>query len=229
MNVSPASAPIAHSHAQYAHAVEKQSASAATKPETSAKPEEQQDKRSVTVDKRYSDEETKKINELAARDREVRAHEQAHAAVGGVHAGAPTYTFERGPNGRNYAVGGEVSISTSPVAGDAQATIRKADQVKRAALAPAQPSAQDRAVAAQATQMKIEAQIELREQKAAELAEQLEQTDSEPDADEISQANRPTDNSYKEAAVRNANAEQLIRSEFVAQQRVENGSFQAVA
>ena len=130
------------------------------------------DKAAAAAEQRQREEDSRRIAELAARDREVRAHEQAHAAVGGVHAGPPTYTFEQGPNGRNYAVGGEVSISTSPVAGDPEATIRKADQVKRAALAPAQPSAQDRAVAAQATQLKIEAQLELREAKARERDEQ---------------------------------------------------------
>ena len=55
------------------------------------------------------------IRELAARDREVRAHEQAHAAVGGQYAGSPSFTFERGPDGVNYAVGGEVPISLPSV------------------------------------------------------------------------------------------------------------------
>lgn len=108
----------------------------------------------------------KVVSELAARDREVRAHEQAHAAVGGVYAGAPQYTFERGPNGKKYAVAGEVSISVSPIEGDPEATILKAEQVRRAALAPAQPSAQDRSVAAQATKMKLEAQAELQQAKS---------------------------------------------------------------
>lgn len=224
MNVSPASTPIAHSHAQYAQATEKPSAPGSAKRDSADTKEVQHDKRSA--EKRYSDEETKKINELAAREREVRAHEQAHAAVGGIHAGAPTYTFEQGPNGKKYAVGGEVSISTSPVAGDAEATIRKADQVKRAALAPAQPSAQDRAVAAQATQMKIEAQVELREQKAAELAEQLEQSESDPDTDTTSEPSRSAENNSR---AKQSIAEQLITSEIVAQEHGEEPSFQAVA
>ena len=45
---------------------------------------------------------------------------------------------------------GEVSIDKSPVRGDPQATIEKMQQVRRAALAPAQPSGQDRQVAAEA-------------------------------------------------------------------------------
>ncbi len=101
------------------------------------------------------------IQELSARDREVRNHERAHAAAGGQYAGAPRYDFQRGPDGVNYAVGGEVSISTSPIDGDPLATIQKAQVVRRAALAPAEPSAQDRSVAAQASQMEAQARVEL--------------------------------------------------------------------
>lgn len=101
------------------------------------------------------------IAELAKRDREVRAHEQAHAAVGGVHAGAPSLTYERGPNGRLYATGGEVPIDSSPVPGDPQATLEKAIVVQRAALAPAQPSAADRRIAAQAAAIALQARVEL--------------------------------------------------------------------
>lgn len=125
---------------------------------------EQQHAKHDSADKQQQEQELKIVAELAARDREVRAHEQAHASVGGAFAGAPTYTFEKGPDGVHYAVGGEVSISTGAIAGDPEATIRKADVVRRAALAPAQPSSQDQAVAAQATQMKIQAQIELAQQ-----------------------------------------------------------------
>lgn len=108
------------------------------------------------------------VRELAARDREVRAHEQAHANVGGQYAGAPSYTYQRGPDGRQYAVGGEVSIDVSPVPGDPQATIDKARIVRRAALAPAEPSPQDRSVAAEATALEQQARAELLAQAADE-------------------------------------------------------------
>lgn len=110
------------------------------------------------------------IAELASRDREVRAHEQAHAAVGGAYAGAPTYTFARGPDGKRYAVGGEVSIDTSPVPNDPEATLRKMELVQRAALAPAEPSAQDRRVAAQAAAQAAQARTELAQQRREEAA-----------------------------------------------------------
>ncbi|WP_370979850.1 putative metalloprotease CJM1_0395 family protein [Agaribacterium sp. ZY112] len=114
------------------------------------------------------------IKELAARDREVRAHEQAHAAVGGQYAGAPQYEFQRGPDGVSYAVGGEVSIDVSKAA-TPEETIRKMQVVRRAALAPAEPSPQDRSVAAQAQATELEAKQDL----AAENREQSRESSAE--------------------------------------------------
>ncbi|WP_278801836.1 putative metalloprotease CJM1_0395 family protein [Marinobacter nauticus] len=108
-----------------------------------------------------TDEELKQLTDLKARDREVRAHEAAHQAAGGQYAGAMSFTYQRGPDGAQYAVGGEVPIDVSPVAGDPQATIEKMRVVRAAAMAPAQPSGQDRAVAAQAMQTMLQAQSEL--------------------------------------------------------------------
>ena len=77
------------------------------------------------------------------------ANTQAHmAAAGGNARGGPSYEYQTGPDGKRYAVGGEVSIDASAVSGDPKATIRKAQQVCRAALEPGDPSGQDRSVAA---------------------------------------------------------------------------------
>ena len=127
-----------------------------------------------------TEEERAKVKELQARDREVRAHEQAHARVGGQYAGSPRYTFETGPDGKRYAVAGQVSIDTSPIRGNPEATIRKLDQVKKAALAPAEPSAQDRKVAAQAEAGKAEARAELARERAAEQREARESDENDP-------------------------------------------------
>lgn len=97
------------------------------------------------------------LNSLQARDRDVRQHEAAHQAVGGRFAGAASFSFKRGSDGTLYAVGGEVPISVSAIPGEPLATIRKMRTVRAAALAPANPSAQDRSVAAQATQIMIQA------------------------------------------------------------------------
>ncbi|XQF92715.1 putative metalloprotease CJM1_0395 family protein [Pseudoalteromonas espejiana] len=105
--------------------------------------------------------EQQQIKELKARDTEVRVHEQAHASVGGQYAGSPSYEYQRGPDGTNYAVGGEVQIDVSEIPGDPQATIDKMQTVRAAALAPAEPSSADRAIAADATQKMAAAQAEL--------------------------------------------------------------------
>lgn len=97
-----------------------------------------------------SEEAKREVDRLKARDAEVKRHEQAHASVGGAHAGSPQYEWERGPDGRLYAVGGEVQIDVAPVQGDPEKTIEKMRQVRAAALAPAEPSSQDRQVAARA-------------------------------------------------------------------------------
>jgi len=103
-----------------------------------------------------------RLAELRARDREVRAHEQAHlAAAGGLATSGPNYSLTIGPDGRLYAVGGSVDVDTSPVAGDPEATIDKARQLIAAALAPAQPSAADLKVAAQAAAMELRARLEI--------------------------------------------------------------------
>ncbi|MBT0587874.1 putative metalloprotease CJM1_0395 family protein [Alteromonas oceanisediminis] len=114
--------------------------------------------------------EQREIQELKQRDQEVRAHEQAHAAVGGQYAGAPSYEFETGPDGRRYAVGGEVSIDIGEERSPEQ-TLRKMQQVKAAALAPADPSPQDLRVASEATQKAFDAQSEINQERSEALAE----------------------------------------------------------
>ncbi|WP_299589682.1 putative metalloprotease CJM1_0395 family protein [uncultured Tateyamaria sp.] len=120
-----------------------------------ARPDEETDASGLTAPEQAV------VKELRARDAEVRRHEQAHAAVGGQYAGAPTYSYQTGPDGRQYAVGGAVSIDVSPVDGDPGATISKMEVVKSAALAPAEPSAADRQVAALADALRAQAVADL--------------------------------------------------------------------
>ncbi|MEC9260081.1 MAG: putative metalloprotease CJM1_0395 family protein, partial [Pseudomonadota bacterium] len=86
--------------------------------------------------------EQRQIESMKERDQEVRTHEQAHATIGGQYAGSPQYDFQRGPDGQRYAIDGEVSIDVS-TENTPQQTIRKMQQVRAAALAPAEPSPQD--------------------------------------------------------------------------------------
>ena len=137
-----------------------------------------------------NDAEQKQLEKLKRRDREVKQHEQAHLSAGGaVINGGPHYTYQRGPDGRNYAVGGSVSIDTSE-GKTPEETIRKMQSVKRAALAPGDPSAQDRAVAADAAQKEAKARVELmnKEKKPDELLQ------SEFNVNEPVQKNEPETN-----------------------------------
>lgn len=143
-------------------------------------------KQSTTTGTELTEQEREQIKELQARDREVRAHEQAHATAGGQYAGAPEYEMEKGPDGRSYAVGGHVSISTSPVAGDPEATIAKMDVVKRAALAPVEPSGADRSVAADAESKRADARSELNSIRAEERKVALEESRDKPESGDTS-------------------------------------------
>ncbi len=114
-----------------------------------------------------SPEDKEEVRRLEARDREVRTHEEAHkAAAGGLASSGPTYEYETGPDGKRYAVGGEVGIRMAE-GRTPEETLANAQRIQAAALAPASPSAQDRSVAAQAKLMEAEARQEI----AAERAE----------------------------------------------------------
>lgn len=128
-----------------------------------------------------SEDQQRTVEKLKARDREVRAHEQAHLSAAGPHArGGPTFQYQKGPDNARYAVGGEVSIDVSPVSGDPEVTIRKAQVVRAAALAPSNPSPQDRQVAAAATKMESQAQQELRQLQQAEQTGQTHSKSADP-------------------------------------------------
>ena len=105
-------------------------------------------------------EEIQLLDQLKQTDREVRQHEMAHQTVGGAYTGGASYEYEVGPDGKRYAVAGEVPIDSGPVPNDPQATIEKMQTVIAAAMAPADPSPKDHQVAAQARQYLLEAKLE---------------------------------------------------------------------
>ncbi|QPK64982.1 hypothetical protein IVG45_08600 [Methylomonas sp. LL1] len=114
------------------------------------------------TDKTDAQQQQREIQALKDRDREVRSHEQAHlSAAGGIAVSGANFQFVTGPDGQRYATGGEVGIDISAVPGDPEATMRKAETIRRAAMAPAQPSAQDFSVASKAAAMANKAGIEL--------------------------------------------------------------------
>lgn len=101
-----------------------------------------------------------RIARLQQRDREVRAHEAAHQSAAGGLAGAARYDTAVGPDGRTYAVGGEVPINISS-GSSPEETIERMNRVQRAAMAPANPSGQDVSVASRAARMISQARMEL--------------------------------------------------------------------
>ncbi len=144
-----------------------------------------------------TEEEQREVEELKERDREVRRHEQAHKAAAGRYAGgAPSFEYEVGPDGRRYAVGGEVSIDVSPVEDDPQATIDKMQQVRSAATAPAEPSNQDRQVAVEAAQLEQQARADL----AAQKSEEADAADGTNDTGSQAASGTPASATASEAA-----------------------------
>jgi len=132
------------------------------------------------MEREIRQEEQRILQQLKTRDREVRAHEAAHMAAGRPYIrSGPSYTYQRGPDGRSYAIGGQVQLDTSEEPDDPEATLNKAEQVRRAALAPAQPSPQDLSVAADASQLAARARVELAAQRRDELESQIQDLSSE--------------------------------------------------
>ena len=129
-------------------------------------------------DAELSEGEKEQVQDLKKRDQEVRAHEAAHMAAGaGVVRSGASFSYQQGPDGKRYAVGGEVQVDTSRES-EPEATLQKMQQVKRAALAPASPSGQDRSVAARATSIMADARAEMAEEaRAATEADGSTETD----------------------------------------------------
>lgn len=134
----------------------------------------------ASIKTRLSEPELAMVRELKQRDQKVHQHEMAHiAASGGLAQGGPNYTYQRGPDGQNYAVGGHVNLDISPGKTPVE-TLQKARTIRSAAMAPAEPSGQDRAVAARASQLEAKARMELAEQQAVERSQQSHRDDDSP-------------------------------------------------
>ncbi|MEM7203659.1 MAG: putative metalloprotease CJM1_0395 family protein [Planctomycetota bacterium] len=130
-----------------------------------------------------TEEEQQVVEELQARDREVRAHEQAHkAAAGELAVSGPSYDYQRGPDGRQYAIGGHVDIRI-PEGRTPEEKLRLAQKAEAAATAPAEPSSQDRRVAARAAAQASEAEREIRDHRLADRSGPI-ATTTRDDADQ---------------------------------------------
>lgn len=118
------------------------------------------------------------VRELKQIEREVIAHEAAHMAAAGALGGGVSYTYTAGPDGKRYITGGEVPIQIQP-GSTPEETLRNMQQVQRAALAPADPSGQDRQVAAQAAAMAAQARSEIAAKNAQRAARRTDATQEE--------------------------------------------------
>jgi len=123
--------------------------------------EESQRRQQQDPEQQEQQRQQRQLAALVERDLEVRKHEQAHQMAGGEHAGSPSYQFSQGPDGKRYATGGEVAIDIGTIPGDPAATLAKMQQVRAAALAPAEPSSQDLSVARAASAKEAQARKEL--------------------------------------------------------------------
>lgn len=159
------------------------------------------DKAIKTAEQSLDEAELKKVTELKQRDMEVRAHEAAHLAAAGKYAtGGASFEYKRGPDGKSYAVGGEVGIDTSPIPNDPEATLRKAQQIQAAAHAPANPSAQDRQVAAQAVAMASEARAKISQERVEGDSSTTKPTNEETEhSGNTSEANAQTETEKQKA------------------------------
>lgn len=139
------------------------------------------------------------IAELRRVDSSVRAHERAHLVAAGPYAkGAANFSYQRGPDGRDYAVGGEVAIDTSEEASPEQ-TIAKMNVVRAAALAPADPSPQDRQVAAAVSAKIVQANQELMVQRTSATKIKQEEVGSANEAEEKTTRKTRSDEQAKPA------------------------------
>jgi hypothetical protein len=115
-----------------------------------------------------SPEDKELVKKLQARDAQVKAHEAAHQAAGAGLTGAASFTYQQGPDGKMYAIGGEVSI-TMKTGSTPEETIANARQVAAAAMAAGDPSPQDYAVASSARVMEMKAQQQLAKERQEEV------------------------------------------------------------
>ncbi|MCU8086583.1 putative metalloprotease CJM1_0395 family protein [Shewanella sp. SM21] len=132
---------------------------------------QQAQEQEIQAQEKVQAQQQQQVDELKTRDSEVKAHEHAHATVGGQYAQSPSFKYEKGADGQRYATDGEVQIDVSPVGGDPLATINKMKQVYAAAMAPVDPSSADIRVAAEALQKMNEAKVMLAEERQKQIVD----------------------------------------------------------
>lgn len=172
-------------------------ASSVKSEETTEKFDAVQNRKSSIVDG-LNEQDKALISELKSKERKVLSHEAAHISAGGGFVGSPKYSRVAGPDGKSYITGGEVSISVPP-SSDPKETIRNMEQVRKAALAPFDPSSQDLNVAAAAANAQAQAAAELAAHQAEWGTEPQPARENYDDTDRVS-AELPIMKKYRNAA-----------------------------
>ncbi|MBR0151527.1 MAG: hypothetical protein IJP89_09215 [Synergistaceae bacterium] len=152
----------------------------------SAKKDSEETERNQTIIKAESDkreaerkedkaenEKDSQVRELEQIQNEVIAHEAAHQAAAGEFGGGVSYSYTQGPDGQSYITGGEVPIRFKEGA-TPEETLRNMQKVQATANAPADPSGQDRQVAAKAAALASKARGEITRESSEERTEHTE-------------------------------------------------------
>ena len=149
-----------------------------------------------TSSEELSEDEERLVKDLQSRDAEVKAHESAHQAAGAGMTGAASFTYQQGPDGKMYAIGGEVSISM-PTGSTPEETIANARKIVAAAMAPGDPSPQDYSVASSARVMEMKAQQQLAKRQQEEM---LGQETYKSESDSLSSSKESEEEHYNISA-----------------------------
>ncbi len=152
------------------------------------------------------------VQQMKKRDADVKAHERAHQAAGGQYTGGANFTYELGPDGKRYAVSGEVAIDASAISGDASATADKMRTIITAARAPANPSAQDMMVAQRAQQALMQAQAQLVQERVDTVSAAFSHHDANARLSGTSRI--ASEAPFEEAATKYMAAHQLVKADY---------------
>lgn len=119
---------------------------------------------------------TAEIKRLKMWEDHVIAHERMHQLAGGEFAGAPSYTYTVGPDGKRYIQGGEVTMYV-PAGLSLEDSEFALERVKRAATAPSDPSPQDSKTAAMASARQASVRAKIAKMKMREAYEKTKEMD----------------------------------------------------
>jgi len=105
--------------------------------------------------------EQKAIERLKNRDKEVRTHESSHSNNPElIKIGSAQFDYTIGPDGKAYATGGKVTLATG-IARTPEDALAKAEALKKASMAPGEPSSQDFQALSAAQSMEYEARNQI--------------------------------------------------------------------